>query len=190
MLLQKGNRKLSRKILNWSITPIASCLNCSQCAKLCYARIPYLRYPCVKTSWDRNFALAQSGEFKQLIIDELVKSKRSLVRIHVAGDFFSQVYLDQWQEIIEMFPEKTFYGYSKVFHLFDFSKINALPNANIINSIAFDGIVNFGKMDRIDFLVNNGYTLCPATIEPHTWHCGENCSICMQTKNVCFKYHR
>ena len=188
-LLARGNSKLFKTIFCWSITPIVSCLNCEQCKKHCYARFPYAFYPATKKAWDRNFELAKSGEFVQLVIDQ-IKVARSCktVRIHVAGDFFSQEYINQWQEIASQFPGINFYSYSKVFNLFDFSKLVSLPNVNIINSIAFDGGINFGKRERVDFLKLNGYIECPA-VEGDV-ACGKDCSLCITNEKVCFLQHK
>ena len=70
--------------------------------------------------------------------------------------------------------------------------LNSLPNVNIINSIALDGGVNFGKMDRINMLVKDGYNLCPATTKEGKgkYHCGENCMVFIEKEKVCFLWHR
>ena len=135
-LLKRGNAKIGKNTLCWSITPVASCLNCEQCKKHCYALFPYRFYPAVKVSWDKNFSLAKTGEFQQHIIHQLESIKKcDSVRIHVAGDFFSVDYIRQWHEIIKKFPAIKFYGYSKVFDILPIDSLNALENCNIINSI-------------------------------------------------------
>lgn len=188
-LLSKGNAKLDKSIFCWSITPVVSCLNCSQCAKHCYARFPYNFYPNTKKAWDRNYALAKSGEFALYITTQLSRARKcKTVRIHVSGDFFSQEYINQWAEIAKQFPNLKFYSYSKVFGILDFSPLTSLNNVNIINSITFDQGINFGNRERVDFLTKNGYKECPA-IE-NDIICGKDCSLCINTEKVCFLQHK
>lgn len=189
-LLKRGNVKIGKNTLCWSITPVVSCLNCDQCKKHCYALFPYRFYPAVKVSWDKNFSLAKSGEFQQHIIAQLENVKSCLaVRIHVAGDFFSDEYVMQWAEIIKRFPAIKFYGYSKAFGLVNVDQLNKLKNCNIINSIALDGGINFGGPERVEYLKKQGYTLCPATAGKKV-NCGTTCKICLTKKLVCFNLHR
>jgi len=193
-LMSKGNEKLDKTILGWSITPIKSCLNCSQCKGTCYAVKPYNRYPAVKLAWDRNFELAKSGEFMKNIIDQLERVNGAVVvRIHVSGDFFSQDYIDAWETIAKIFPDVKFYTYTKVMHMFDFSSITSLDNVNIINSIAEDGKPNFGDNDRVNELVSMGYRVCPATVKGNDIICGGNhknsCTLCQTYNKVCFHKH-
>lgn len=190
MLLKRGNGKLSKKILNWSITPIKSCLNCKDCMTKCYAIQSYKQYPCVKSSWDNNFELAKSGAFEEMIIGQLKTTKATAVRIHVSGDFFSQEYITAWERIATQFPEIKFYSYSKVFNLLNLTGLTSLPNVNIINSIAADGKPNFGDAERIDLLKKEGYRLCPATKKKlGEIKCGEDCSLCLTHDKVCFNIH-
>ena len=189
-VLTKGNKKVAKTVLCWSLPPVISCLNCVSCQKDCYAKHPYRAYPVVKKAWDRNFAIAKSGAFVDSIKNQLRVSKKCrFVRIHVAGDFFSQEYINQWVDIAKAFPGIKFYSYSKVFDILDLSEFNSLPNVNVIDSIAFDGGPNFGKADRVKMLNDNGYRVCPA-VKNKTIHCGKNCFICMKIEKVCFNWHR
>lgn len=192
-LMSKGNGKLDKSVLGWSITPVKSCLNCKDCKKDCYALKPYNRYPCVKTAWDRNFELAKTNEFVAYIIDQISRCKKEVVvRIHVAGDFFSQDYIDAWEKIAWTFPNVKFYSYSKVMDRFNFNNILKLDNVNIINSIASDGGINFGDADRVTELVELGYSVCPATQKKDVI-CGgtldNSCTLCHTNDKVCFVQH-
>lgn len=189
--LTPGNKKLDKSILGWSIPPIKTCMNCSDCKKDCYAMKSYRLYPNTKKAWDRNHFLAASGDHAQLIIDQLNRTKNvSAVRIHVSGDFFNQTYLDSWVYIAKMLPNLRFYGYTKVMDLLDFSELVNLPNVNIINSIALDGGINFGDQDRINKLMYFGYKLCPATIKGNNVKCGgDGCTLCQTERKVSFLVH-
>lgn len=56
-------------------------------------------------------------EMKKAITESLPKVKKTgrgkIVRLHVAGDFFSQDYFDAWMEVAKMNPERIFYAYTK-----------------------------------------------------------------------------
>ena len=188
--LTRGNEKLDNSIFGWSITPIKSCLNCASCKDTCYAIKSYNQYPNVKTAWDRNLELAKSGDFQVAVIGQLERARIvKSVRIHVAGAFISQKYIDQWVYVASKFPELNFYGYTKVMERFDFSNLTYLDNVNIINSIATDGKKNYGDQDRIDELLALDYVLCPATVKGNKVTCGKDCHICITEEKVCFIEH-
>jgi len=200
-LLQDGNDKLASSIGNFSITPVLSCRNCADCKDTCYARSPYEMRDNVKNRWDYNFQLARTStgrqELKNRLIGEITRSKaKTAIRIHVAGDFFSQEYIDMWTEIATACPGMTFYSYTKVMAIFDFEAFKNLPNVNLINSIAADGGKNYGDIHRVYDLVCDGYVVCPATLPDSRFgkkglRCGKDCKICMTVGNekVCFFQH-
>lgn len=188
-ILYKGNMKLDRSVFTWSMTPVKSCKNNKLCKKTCYAKKAMRLYPNVKAVWDRNYNLAKKGEFKRIIIKQLARSYTcKIVRLHVAGDFFSQSYIDQWAEIIDIFPELKFYTYTKVYDMFDFSEIEKYKNINIINSITDQGLLNFGDKDYISELENQGYICCPYSYN-HNIICGKDCQLCLTHKKICFLKH-
>ena len=189
-LLSKGNNKLDKTILCWSITPVESCPVCTGCKDTCYAIRPYKRWPNVKIAWDRNFALAKENKHMEPIVKQLMHSKCTVVRIHVSGDFFSQKYIDSWVSIAEQFPNIKFYSYSKTIEIFDFNELCALPNVNIINSICPDDGNNYGSKERINMLHEKwGYAICPA-VENKAVKCGKTCKICHTHDKVCFLEHK
>lgn len=190
-LLVRGNSKLDKSILCWSLAPIVSCLNCAQCKDTCYARKAYRQYPNVKTAWDRNFSMAKDGSFVPAIVRQLQKARScNVVRLHVSGDFFSKEYISNWETIIKQFPAVTFYTYTKVSHIFpeELARLSSLPNMNIVHSIAEDGRLNYGKEDRISELEKMGYVACPVT-KTNKIVCGKDCKICLTESKVCFHIH-
>jgi len=46
--IQRGNHKLHKGILTWSLPPILSCVNCEHCSKHCYALKAWKQYPNVR----------------------------------------------------------------------------------------------------------------------------------------------
>jgi hypothetical protein len=73
-------------------------------------------YPAVRLARWYNFDLLHKLSYYDmcdLIHKSLIGKKFSFVRIHVAGDFFSQDYFDAWLNTATYFPEQTFYFYTK-----------------------------------------------------------------------------
>lgn len=129
----KGNSKMG-KILSFNITAggdnyvrsdgleltdfRGSCDGCCDgCTNGCYARNSEIRFKTVMLNNACNYALAKENmaEFKRQVIQILhsVKNDDIPVRIHECGEFFSLEYMAMWLDIIEMFPNKRFYTYTK-----------------------------------------------------------------------------
>lgn len=51
------------------------------------------------------------------MIAELRRVRKTYIRIHDSGDFYSQAYLDKWVTIIKANPAKRFYCYTTSLHL-------------------------------------------------------------------------
>ena len=188
-ILQPGNAKL-KNMLVYSHTPIKGCLDCSSCADTCYAVKSYKQYPNVRTAWDRNLDMIKNDieSFKVNITLQLLKTRKSVVRIHASGDFISQDYVNAWYEIAKEFKDINFYTYTKSLDRFDFTELNSLSNVNIIDSF-IDGKLNYGDDNHVqDLIDNHGAFLCPATVDK-TVKCGEGCNYCVTENRVCFKQH-
>ena len=136
--ISRKNSKIG-KIANFSLAPIKSCSNCKYCFQpdiylKCYAMQGYLQYPIVANAWDENLRMARRSPaklFKQ-IEAYLNKYSKSFFRIHVAGDFFSQSYLDRWSTLCAKYPKIRFLAFTKAFEL-DFSEVP--KNLKIMYSI-------------------------------------------------------
>ncbi len=75
-----------------------------------FARLPNVR----NLAWHNFEALkGLSSEQMQGLIFLSIPSKASIVRIHVAGDFFSQAYFDAWLAVAKNNPDVLFYAYTK-----------------------------------------------------------------------------
>jgi len=188
--LQAGNKKLSRDILIFNLPPGKSCLNCKECYKTCYARKAYRQYPNVKISWDYNLSIARNDPeyLFDLLVLQLKGTKKNIIRIHSSGDFFSQEYIDLWERIILLFPDKKFYAYTKVNNILNFNKINKLKNFNLIESF-IDGYLNYGPTDYCKKLVKNNKAFpCPAT-KGKDVTCGQDCNYCVTGSRPVFIIH-
>lgn len=190
-LMVRGNSKLDKSILCFSLPPIVTCSNCADCKDTCYAVKSFNRWPNVKIAWEKNLAESRKDSFVEKIINQIKKSKTvKTVRIHVSGDFYSKKYITKWNEIIAACPDIQFYAYTKVQGKTVFAEICKNNNFNLIDSVAPDGLPNYGDRKRIDYLVSVGYEICPATEKKlGDITCGKDCNKCYTVKHVCFRQH-
>ena len=123
------------------------------CRGVCYAKQGTYRFANVVAARHHNLSLSQRSDFADLIIADLankvVKSRKcrkpyNVVRLHDAGDFYSQGYLDSWAKVAAAYPAVIFYAYTKSLHL-DLSVAPA--NLRITQSLGgkYDNLVNLGK---------------------------------------------
>ena len=85
----------------------------------CYAAMDEARRPNVrKTRWD-NFDLLKGKTISQ-IVDLIVSSiketglkRGGTLRVHIGGDYFSQIYFNAWMKAASFFPNIVFYSYTK-----------------------------------------------------------------------------
>ena len=165
-ILKKGNTKLGKKIWDFSLPPVASCPDSTECAITCYAVKSYELYKDAKLSWNNNFKLVINDldAFKTLVINQLSKGKIKSLRIHASGDFYTIDYLNAWLEIIKQFPEIDFFAYTKAFQGSDLVKPS---NLNIIDSfVEVDGVkyLNYAEYEVIQKIrTATKSIICPVT---------------------------
>ena len=183
-LFTKGNTKIHESVLCFSLPPIKTCPNHEHCASCCYAAVPYRMYPSTKAKWDANYYTTQNtDQFVRLAISELTAAEakgHEVTRIHVSGDFYSQEYVDAWHEVIEHMHNMMFYTYTKAMEHFMLAHLIIKENINIIDSIAHDGLPNFGPPLRVYELQQQGYHICPASnpANKDKLVCGLECTHC------------
>lgn len=87
----------------------------------CFSASQEAAYPSVREIRWHNYDLLQSaltyGEkgVVKLILDSLPADAK-IVRVHVAGDFFSYTYFRAWMEVAKKRPGVLFYAYTKSLH--------------------------------------------------------------------------
>lgn len=132
LLTQNSKMKKSSKngitVVNWTIPAFQSssglktCPNASLCSKGCYARSETYRFSRSIAAHEAKLALTQSDSFVGLMITEIESwlnkrsTKQLAIRIHDAGDFYSQAYLSKWIRIMTYFENDvnvSFYAYTK-----------------------------------------------------------------------------
>lgn len=186
-LLQKGNSKLGKDMLMFNIP--ASKQICGRLCPGCYAYREQQRYPRALSARQSRYEASLQLDFVSRIRKEInsLKTKPKYVRIHASGEFYSQVYLDNWTWIVKSFPEITFYLYTKRKKDFDFSRLEKLSNAIVINSFHFGGL-NYGSIENAP----EGAFICPHQKRTSV-QCGKDCTYCMkkeaQSNGVFFIKH-
>ena len=185
-LLTYQNSKLKHQLI--FNLPVSHAICGRQCAG-CYALKAQRRFPSVLASCERKYQASLLPTFASTIISEIANFKRPLtaVRLHSSGEFHSQAYIDQWVTIASALPHIKFYAFTKRLSDFDFSKLSALPNFVLINSLQFGGL-NYAPVGKLP----SSAFICPVT-QHKPVQCGTSCTYCMskvaQTNGVCFVKH-
>jgi hypothetical protein len=126
-LLSSGNENLRRdNIYSWTLPAWAvrlpdgrtfnACPSAGICAKVCYARNGSYRFSNVRLRHQRNLAYTLDdlpGWTEQMIGEIRRKRTPPVVRIHDAGDYYSDEYTGAWLEVIRACPDARFYSYTK-----------------------------------------------------------------------------
>lgn len=113
-MIVAGNTKLGRSVWTWSIPAATTCPGASEaCLSVCYARRGFMVMPSVSRAHHRNWELSKQDDFADLMVAEIIKRRAKLLRIHVAGDFYSAEYLVKWLDIIRRCPATLFYAYTR-----------------------------------------------------------------------------
>jgi hypothetical protein len=130
---QKGNAKLGKHIYTFSIVSGTTCPGAKDClskvnrdtGKLtdgpatlfrCFSATQEAIYPAVRNSRWQNFDTIVRHIRNNTLVDLIVANVpkgATMVRVHVAGDFFSQAYFDAWIEVANRMPGVIFYAYTK-----------------------------------------------------------------------------
>ena len=188
-----GNKKLSSKILIWSLPTIDTCPNCSECKYTCYARKAEKLYPTVRPCREANWQASKLDSFIERTIKTIEQAYNKygarIIRIHEAGDFYSRNYAMKWEYIAtslkQVYPDLLFYSYTKSPH-------KPLQGVNVVNSLMPDGSINFGTKKEIFKLAKKYKSkICPYGLTPKSVKliCGETCNACLKHTNIVFVKH-
>ena len=126
-LLTQNSELRPDGIFNWSLPAFAIkltdgtnfnvCPNAGACASFCYARNGTYLFSNVRGKHIKNleYTLYHLEEWKAQMLSEVQhkKMRGRHVRIHDAGDFYSDNYLLAWVDIARQTPEVNFYAYTK-----------------------------------------------------------------------------
>ena len=175
-LLKYENNKLKQQFI---FTLPAGMSTCNRVCPGCYAMKSQVRFPAALAYRNTMLQASQQPDFADRIIAELSTTRRSArtVRLQESGEFYSQAYIDSWLTIATALPHFTFYAFTKRLSDFNFSRLAALPNFILINSLQHGGL-NYAPLASLH---SNIFT-CPATLK-HAVTCGITCKYC-QTKQA------
>ena len=81
----------------------------------CFSASQEVQYTNVYNSRKHNFDLLRKANHEEMVklINSSLPSNAGIVRIHVAGDFFSLPYMHAWYVVALMNPNTLFYAYTK-----------------------------------------------------------------------------
>jgi hypothetical protein len=220
-ILKAGNRKLDKSILIFNLPDAYTCPGSSLgCLQFCYARPSKSNNP-KSTALARyaRYLITLRPDFADIMVNELKSKKKSVVRIHESGDFYSVAYFKKWIEIAKKLPGKTFYAYTKSWFIAQY--LDELPDNFIIifsldktNFYLFKGLIQKilearVKGKRVGISYVNTHTeederniaeierymeklVCPATITENKkpGMCGRECKYCSTNpRAVVFNVH-
>lgn len=140
----KGNAKLDKSIHTFSLPSGWTCPSAKDCLSKadqktgkitdgnetkfrCFSASQEALYPSVRKQRWHNFNLLRTTDNMAELISKSLPKKAKIIRIHVAGDFFSQAYMDAWIEVAKQRPDILFYAYTKSLNFWQ-NRVNDIPN--------------------------------------------------------------
>jgi hypothetical protein len=103
----------------------------------CYAATSEMIFTNVRLARWHNYNLLRGLSVSDMIvlINESLPAGVKIVRIHSGGDYFNKAYFSAWCEIAKLYPEITFFGYTKHLDYVRFVRTLALPNFKLQYSL-------------------------------------------------------
>lgn len=188
--LDRGNRKLAKNILSFSLPSITTC---GQYCEGCYD-LRAMRYKSARMKRYVNYSMTlhKMEELEELIVKQ-IKASRSVeyIRLHVGGEFYSLEYVQAWGRIVKRVkaikPDVKFYTYTKSLY----TGILQGYGINVVKSVYPDGSFNYAPVDEvIKSAKKHKGKVCPATLRKvPDGFCGSKCTLCMACENVFFVKH-
>lgn len=126
-LLTQNREMRAIGVWNWTLPALAArlpdgrtqitCAAADACARICYARNGTYLFPAVKAKHTANltYVLDDLPGWTAAMIRELSAPRLTgkFVRVHDAGDFFSDAYTLAWCRVMRACRQVTFYAYTK-----------------------------------------------------------------------------
>ena len=205
-LLINGNEKLGKGVYTFSTLPTNEKIKYYENGELkeesgtcpckcdhCYACGGCYTFNSTKLSLARKTVLCRLylDFVKRAIKAQVLADRITICRIHAAGDFFSQDYINAWVEICKENPACLFWTYTK--NPEAEAAFDGLENANIVKSVIPGKGVNFGECGYIISLylelkaAGKSVYICRCGIDKNQ-HC-TNCRHCAESEFVLFLKH-
>lgn len=165
-LLSQNSNLRKHGIFNWCLPAWAgrladgrtynTCPSAGICHKVCYARAGAYRFSNVLERHERNLAYVLDDllGWERQMVDEIHRKKRPvIVRVHDAGDFFSDPYTLAWLRVMEACPTSRFYCYTKEIQRFRVL-VEPQPPANLKWVYSYGGSADVLLDERTDRVVD------------------------------------
>lgn len=151
-LLTQNREMRQIGVWNWSLPAWAgrlpdgrtynTCPSAGVCAQACYARHGTYTWPVVRAKHQANlmFVLDDLAGWEAAMVAELgaAKFRGVWIRIHDAGDFFSDSYVEAWLRVCGARPDTNFYAYTKEVDRFR-RLVEPAPPPNLLWVYSFGG---------------------------------------------------
>lgn len=101
----------------------------------CFSASQEVIFPAVYNNRKHNFETLKKADFAGMVklLSDSMPQNLGVCRIHVAGDFFNQNYLDAWIEIARQNPTRLFYAYTKSLN-FWIKRKNSIPENFVLTA--------------------------------------------------------
>lgn len=162
--------------------------SCPCHCKGCYCDAGRYRFDAIKAGNIRKLLIARMyPDFMvRAISAQIIADGIGQLRIHAAGDFFSEDYVDAWIKIITGAPLVKFWTYTK--YEYAVNAFDGIKNISVVPSMTPAGI-NFGTcaelIERRAELIAAGYRVhvcaCGTEYEKHCSDCKTGCKAIGQT---------
>lgn len=155
--LTRGNTKMGRRLIYiWSMPAVSTCPGSTDlCRTLCYATNGHYRFGSLQQQYREKFAFSRTTAFVGEVSGEIARSGATVVRIHGAGDFYSNEYMAKWAEIVRAHRGVTFYAYTRSWALPDMAAgleaLAAEPNFHMWYSLDKETGVPARKPRRVRY---------------------------------------
>lgn len=142
-LLGEGNTKLGPLVHTFSLQTGATCPGKTPaCAAVCYAARGYFCMPANQRKFAYNLRATRRRDFVARVVDELDRREVRILRIHVAGDFYSAAYARRWLQIAQRRPGVVFLAYTRSWRIPEIRRVlrtlGKLPNVRLWYSTDVD----------------------------------------------------
>lgn len=117
-LLAVSNGKLGEWIVHFDVPPVLTCPGRTPiCEQSCYALRSRFTFSSVRERLRWCYEQSLRSDFVKKMRAELRVRAFPVVRLHVAGDFYSVEYIEKWHQVMRAFPRTRFYFYSRSFNV-------------------------------------------------------------------------
>ena len=187
--ISTGNRKIGRTH-NFSMAPGITCANCSECIRFCYDIKACWQYLNVRIARAENTAMMymdRAATFAQIAMYISRKRIHKFFRWHVSGDILDVDYFDRMVKIAQMFPDWTFWTYTK-----NYAAVNEWirSHGGTKESVPSNLSVMYSLWDGMPcpnpFGLPTFRCVMPGTEpDPAAWKCPGNCEACIRSGHGC-----